>query len=87
MNSLRSAWTPVLAGSQDPHRQAKGDTEARPFGLRTELYSLSDWYKISVRPGESGCGVVRIGGPVVVREVASLALGGGSSVLPVDVAL
>ena len=30
MNSLRSAWTPVLAGLPKTHRQAKGGTEARP---------------------------------------------------------
>jgi hypothetical protein len=30
MNSFRSAWTPVLAGLPEAHRQAKGDTEARP---------------------------------------------------------
>jgi len=29
MNSLRSAWTPVLAGRPEAHRQAKGDAEAR----------------------------------------------------------
>jgi hypothetical protein len=30
MNSLRSAWTPGLAGLPDPKMQAKGGTEARP---------------------------------------------------------
>jgi hypothetical protein len=29
MNSLRSAWTPVLADPPEAHRQAKGDAEAR----------------------------------------------------------
>src|SRR5258706_8012838 len=45
MNSLRSAWTPVLAGSKPTYRQAKEKSEA----YTDELYSLSDWYKISVR--------------------------------------
>lgn len=49
MNSLRSAWTPVLAGRGESYRQAKEDTEARPPELRSALYSLSDWYKRSVR--------------------------------------
>src|SRR6266478_8388365 len=45
MNSLRSAWTPVLADSKPTYRQAKEKSEA----YTDELYSLSDWYKISVR--------------------------------------
>jgi hypothetical protein len=33
--------------------QAKGDFEVRYSGiLRTELYSLSNWYKLSVRSGQ-----------------------------------
>jgi hypothetical protein len=50
MNSLRSAWTPFLAGRQETQIQAKEDTEARPHnGFNIEIYSLSDWYKTSVR--------------------------------------
>jgi hypothetical protein len=49
MNSLRSAWTPLLAGPADPHLQAKGETEARSSLSCVEIYSLSDWYKIPVR--------------------------------------
>ena len=40
MNSLRSAWTPLLAGLPKTHRQAKGGTEARPnqpFAVRDIL--------------------------------------------------
>jgi hypothetical protein len=51
LNSLRSAWTPFLAGLPDSQMQAKGDSEAHlGWVLRTELYSLSNWYKLSVRP-------------------------------------
>jgi len=45
MNSLRSAWTPVLAGLKRFHYAGEGKSEA--YAL--DLYSLSDWYKISVR--------------------------------------
>jgi hypothetical protein len=38
MNSLRSAWTPVLAGFKPPNKQAKEKSEADT----DELYSLSD---------------------------------------------
>ena len=49
MNSLGSAWTPVLAGLSDPEMQTKGDfrRSSRPARY-SELYSLSDWYKTSV---------------------------------------
>src|SRR5438270_634385 len=46
MNSLRSAWTPVLARLKPPNKQAKENSELYIH----QLYSLSDWYKISVRP-------------------------------------
>src|SRR6266576_3472164 len=49
MNSLRSAWTPFLAGPTDSLRQAKGETEARYSQPSVEIYSLADWYKIPVR--------------------------------------
>src|ERR1700719_4106944 len=49
MNSLRSAWTPFLAGPTDSLRQAKGETQARYSQPSVEIYSLADWYKIPVR--------------------------------------
>ena len=60
MNSLRSAWTPFLAGLPQSHRQAKGDAEARLSESCAAIYSLSDWYKILVRSqGLGGLAVVR----------------------------
>ena len=41
MNSRRPAWTPFLAGPTHPHRQAKGDTEARYSEPCVEIYSLA----------------------------------------------
>jgi hypothetical protein len=49
MNSLRSAWTPFLAGR--PTLRSKGSSECRLHrSFRTELYPLSDLHKIPVRP-------------------------------------
>ena len=45
MNSLGSAWTPVLAGLRQLIRRRRKNP--KPISL----YSLSDWYKISVRSG------------------------------------
>lgn len=58
MNSLRSAWTPFLAGPSDSKMQAKGKSEARSIHSYVEIYSLSDWHKISVSS---------IAGPTSVR--------------------
>ena len=42
---------PAARRPEDPAMQAKGDFERRlPRVLRTELYSLSNWYKFPVRP-------------------------------------
>ena len=47
MNSLRSAWTLFLAGRPDPHRQAKGDSEARPSHPNSSytLYRIGTKYR------------------------------------------
>ncbi len=44
MNSLRSAWTPVLAGWTQADKQAKGDFRS---ALTWSYTLLSSWYKIS----------------------------------------
>ena len=45
-----SIWIPFLAGPSDPQIQAKEDPEDRPCPpSRVEIYSLSNWYKLSVR--------------------------------------
>ena len=50
MNSLRSAWTPPLAGLKILRCRRRETFEARPtWILCSELYSLSNWYKLSVR--------------------------------------
>ena len=47
MNSLHSAWTPLLAGLKTFHQAGEGKSEAH----NGELTLCSDWYKISVRAG------------------------------------
>src|SRR5215467_2238439 len=52
MNFAALGLDPAAPRPEDSSMQAKGDLEARSTSraLPTELYSLSNWYKIPVRP-------------------------------------
>ena len=78
MNSLRSARTPLLAGLKILRLRRRETPKLALTGpLRTELYSLSNWYKLSVRSihamdvnGKLVAHTVEIGAATAAKQTA-----------------